>query len=125
MISGVRCLACRVGSLSFGLRLLLRAPVGLVPGLVASETNDCRSLSISFLHQRLVVVFTILGLLFLISVVGELVASFTDVPARLDWAKAETVPWWEWWYTSGLLKNPVARLVIGLSLLLAVAILPC
>jgi len=73
----------------------------------------------------LVVVFTILGLFFLISVVGELVASFTDVPARLDRAKAETVPWLEWWYTSGLLKNPVARLMLGLSLLLALAILPC
>jgi len=89
MISGVRCLACRVGSLSFGLRLLLGEPVGLVPGLIASETNDYRSLSISFLHQRLVGVFTILGLFFLISVVGELVASFTDVPAWLDGAKAE------------------------------------
>ena len=121
----MRCLACRVGSLSFGLRLLLGASVGFVPGLVASETNDCRSLSISFLHQRLVVVFTFLGLFFLISIVGELVASFTYVLARLDRAKMGTVPWWKWWFTSGLLKDPVVRLVIGLSLLLALAILPC
>jgi len=75
------------------------------------------------LHQLLVVVFTFSGL-FLISVVGELVASFTDVPARLDGAGAETVPWWEWWYTFGLSENPFARLVLGFPLLLALAILP-
>ena len=122
----MRCLACRVRSLSFGLRLLLGAPLGLVPGLIASETNDCRSLSISLLYQLLVVlVFAFLGQFFLVPVIGELVAPFTDVPARLDGARAETVPWWEWWYTSGLLKNPVARLVISLSLLLALAIHPC